>query len=190
VREVTQDTRDELARAHRVVITDKIREREQGLLSAGRMTRQAVPRVRDTLMLSGRELSTIQKHERAVRMHLVLGPGRIKLAKLTPMHVQPYIRDKLGRCDGPRDAAAVAEHAADGAQTGRGVGACSSVRCSRRRTPIRAVFEPGEDHRHGAAPNRFLTHLAMLEVDDGGSPATWGDHVTDDEYAAAPPIDA
>jgi hypothetical protein len=26
----------------------------------------------------------------------------------------------------------------------------------------------------------------MIEVDDDGSPATWGDHVTDQEYAAAP----
>jgi quercetin dioxygenase-like cupin family protein len=49
-------------------------------------------------------------------------------------------------------------------------------------------FEPGEDHWHGAAPNRFMTHIAMLEVDDEGNPATWGDHVTDEEYAAAPPI--
>jgi hypothetical protein len=34
-----------------------------------------------------------------------------------------------------------------------------------------------------------MTHLAMLEVDDEGDSATWGDHVTDEEYAAAPPID-
>jgi hypothetical protein len=27
-----------------------------------------------------------------------------------------------------------------------------------------------------------MTHLAMLEVDEEGNPATWGDHVTDDEY--------
>jgi quercetin dioxygenase-like cupin family protein len=53
----------------------------------------------------------------------------------------------------------------------------------------RVFFEPGEDHWHGAAPNRFMTHIAMLEVDDEGHPATWGDHVTDDEYAAAPSID-
>jgi quercetin dioxygenase-like cupin family protein len=50
-------------------------------------------------------------------------------------------------------------------------------------------FVPGEDHWHGAAPTRFMTHLAMLEVDDEGVPATWGDHVTDEEYAQAPPID-
>ena len=53
----------------------------------------------------------------------------------------------------------------------------------------RVFFEPGEDHWHGAAPNRFMTHIAMLEVDDEGNPATWGDHVSDEEYAAAPPIE-
>jgi quercetin dioxygenase-like cupin family protein len=53
----------------------------------------------------------------------------------------------------------------------------------------RVFFEPGEEHWHGAAPNRFMTHLAMLEVDEDGIPATWGDHVTDEEYGAAPPID-
>jgi quercetin dioxygenase-like cupin family protein len=53
----------------------------------------------------------------------------------------------------------------------------------------RVFFEPGEDHWHGAAPARFMTHLAMLEDDDEGTPATWGDHVTDEEYGAAPPIE-
>jgi quercetin dioxygenase-like cupin family protein len=53
----------------------------------------------------------------------------------------------------------------------------------------RVFFEAGEDHWHGASPGRFMTHLAMLEVDDEGNPAIWGDHVTDEEYAAAPPID-
>ena len=49
----------------------------------------------------------------------------------------------------------------------------------------RVFFEPGEDHWHGAASNRFMTHLAMLDVDADGNVATWGDHVTDDEYNAA-----
>lgn len=44
-------------------------------------------------------------------------------------------------------------------------------------------IEPGEQHWHGAAPDRFMTHLAMFEVDDDGTSATWGDHVTDEEYA-------
>src|SRR5712692_828326 len=50
----------------------------------------------------------------------------------------------------------------------------------------RVFFEPGEDHWHGATPNRFMTHLAMLQVDDEGNSATWGEHVTDEEYNTAP----
>ena len=53
----------------------------------------------------------------------------------------------------------------------------------------RVFFEPGEEHWHGAAPTRFMTHLALLDVDQDGNVATWGAHVTDDEYGAAPPID-
>jgi quercetin dioxygenase-like cupin family protein len=53
----------------------------------------------------------------------------------------------------------------------------------------RVFFEPGEDHWHGAAPTRFMAHIAMFQVDDEGTGATWGDHVTDEEYAAAPEID-
>ncbi len=49
----------------------------------------------------------------------------------------------------------------------------------------RVFFEPDEEHWHGAAPDRFMTHLAMLEVGDDGGPATWLEHVTDDEYADA-----
>ena len=67
--------------------------------------------------------------------------------------------------------------------------------CQRRGGPIevirpgdRVFFEPGEDHWHGAAPNRFMTHIAMLQVDEDGNNATWGDHVTDEEYGAAPPV--
>ena len=48
----------------------------------------------------------------------------------------------------------------------------------------RVFFEPGEEHWHGAAPDRFMTHLAMLEIGDNGSPATWLDHVTDEEYGS------
>jgi len=52
----------------------------------------------------------------------------------------------------------------------------------------RVFFEPGEEHWHGAAPTRFMTHLALLVVGDDGNPATWLEHVTDEEYGAAPPI--
>ena len=53
----------------------------------------------------------------------------------------------------------------------------------------RVFFEPGEEHWHGAAPTRFMTHVAMLIVDDNGNSSTWGEHVTDAEYAAAPPTE-
>jgi quercetin dioxygenase-like cupin family protein len=53
----------------------------------------------------------------------------------------------------------------------------------------RVFFEPGEEHWHGAAPNRFMTHLAMLEVDDEGVSANWGEHVSDEEYEAAATLD-
>ena len=54
----------------------------------------------------------------------------------------------------------------------------------------RVFFEPDEVHWHGAAPNRFMTHLAIVQVDDAGNAATWGTAVTADEYAAAPAIEA
>jgi quercetin dioxygenase-like cupin family protein len=50
----------------------------------------------------------------------------------------------------------------------------------------RVFFEPGEEHWHGATSNRFMTHLAMLQVDDEGKSATWGEHVTDEEYHQQP----
>jgi quercetin dioxygenase-like cupin family protein len=48
----------------------------------------------------------------------------------------------------------------------------------------RVYFEPGENHWHGAAPNRFMAHIAIQEADEAGSPVTWGRHVTDEEYGA------
>jgi quercetin dioxygenase-like cupin family protein len=66
-------------------------------------------------------------------------------------------------------------------------------RCQREGGPIeeirpgdRVFFEPGESHWHGAAPSRFMAHIAIRQVDESGSPVTWGRHVTDDEYTAAP----
>ena len=50
----------------------------------------------------------------------------------------------------------------------------------------RVFFEPGEEHWHGADTNRFMTHLAMYEIDDQGNSATWGEHVTDEEYRQQP----
>ncbi len=63
--------------------------------------------------------------------------------------------------------------------------------CQRRGGPVevirpgdRVYFEPGEDHWHGAAANRFMTHLAMQEADETGSTVTWGKPVSDQEYSA------
>lgn len=53
----------------------------------------------------------------------------------------------------------------------------------------RVWTEPGEEHWHGASPDRFMTHLALQQVDDQGSAAAWGRLVTDEEYAAAPRLE-
>jgi quercetin dioxygenase-like cupin family protein len=53
----------------------------------------------------------------------------------------------------------------------------------------RVFFEPDENHWHGAAPTRLMTHLAMQLADDSGSPVSWGRHVSDDEYAQAPTLE-
>ncbi|MFC4119855.1 cupin domain-containing protein [Nonomuraea zeae] len=39
---------------------------------------------------------------------------------------------------------------------------------------------PGEEHWHGAAPDRFMIHLALWEGDE----TTWLEHVSDAEYGA------
>ncbi|MGY3128796.1 quercetin dioxygenase-like cupin family protein [Agrococcus sp. UYP33] len=46
------------------------------------------------------------------------------------------------------------------------------------------VTPPGEEHWHGAAPDSFMTHLALWETPDGEPSAIWGDHVSDEEYRA------
>jgi quercetin dioxygenase-like cupin family protein len=65
--------------------------------------------------------------------------------------------------------------------------------CQRRGDPVevirpgdRVFFEPDEDHWHGASAGRFMVHLALNEVDDEHVAVVWGDHVTDEEYTAAP----
>src|ERR1039458_753648 len=50
---------------------------------------------------------------------------------------------------------------------------------------VRVFFAPGENHWHGAAPDRFMTHLAMHQLDGEGRAVRWGEHVTDAEYEAA-----
>lgn len=42
-------------------------------------------------------------------------------------------------------------------------------------------FPAGERHWHGAAPHTAMSHIAIQESIDG-SPVTWMEHVTDEEY--------
>jgi quercetin dioxygenase-like cupin family protein len=45
---------------------------------------------------------------------------------------------------------------------------------------------PGEEHWHGATPDDFMEHLAMLENgDDPAATTTWLEQVTDEEYHRA-----
>jgi quercetin dioxygenase-like cupin family protein len=66
-------------------------------------------------------------------------------------------------------------------------------RVQRRGGPVEAIkigdtilLEAGEEHWHGAAPTRFMTHIAIQEADAEGISAHWGEHVTDEEYLVEP----
>lgn len=106
--------------------------------------------------------------------------------------------DTVAEPSGPATAAAAYVHFAPGSRTawhthpfGQTIYVTAGVGlCQRHGGPVeviqpgdRVFFEPGEDHWHGAAANRFMTHLAIQQVDESGSPVTWGRHVTDEEYA-------
>ena len=61
--------------------------------------------------------------------------------------------------------------------------------------PIRVIrpgdvvwIPPGEKHWHGAAPTTGMSHIAIHEALDGDY-ATWMEHVSDAQYAAAPLAD-
>lgn len=45
-------------------------------------------------------------------------------------------------------------------------------------------IEPGEEHWHGATPDRFMAHVAMQEADASGQVVTWLDHVSEADYSA------
>ena len=107
--------------------------------------------------------------------------------------------DALAAPSGPSRLQALSVHFTPGARTawhrhpfGQTIYITAGVgRCQRRGGPVeviragdRVFFEPGEDHWHGATPDRFMSHIAMQEVDDDGNAAAWGDHVSDEEYGA------
>ena len=67
--------------------------------------------------------------------------------------------------------------------------------CQRESGPIevirpgdRVFFEPAENHWHGAARARFMTHIAIQQADENGSPVSWGEHVSDEQYGQAPEV--
>jgi quercetin dioxygenase-like cupin family protein len=71
-----------------------------------------------------------------------------------------------------------------------------TVFCQRRGGPVeiirpgdRVLFEADEEHWHGAAPNRLMVHVAINEADQDHDVVDWLAPVTDEEYAAAPPLD-
>jgi quercetin dioxygenase-like cupin family protein len=68
--------------------------------------------------------------------------------------------------------------------------------CQREGGPIEVLragdsvfFEPGENHWHGAAPTRFMAHVAIQQADESGKPVEWGRYVDEDEYAQAPTLE-
>ena len=105
--------------------------------------------------------------------------------------------DTIAAASDPSRAAAALVHFSPGARTawhthpyGQTIYVTEGIgRCQKRGGSIeeirpgdRVYFEPGEDHWHGATPNRFMAHVAIQEVDETGGPVTWGEHVTDEEY--------
>jgi quercetin dioxygenase-like cupin family protein len=109
--------------------------------------------------------------------------------------------DSIAAPTGPSRLGAALVHFTPGARTawhthplGQTIYVTEGVgRCQCRGRPIeeirpgdRVFFAPGEDHWHGAAPDRFMVHVAMQEADDSGSPVTWGRHITDEEYGQQP----
>jgi len=112
--------------------------------------------------------------------------------------------DQVAAPAGSSRVAAAAVHFAPGARTawhthpnGQTIWVLEGVGlCQRRGGPVevirpgdRVFFEPGEDHWHGAAATRFMAHVAMQQADADGNVVTWGEHVTDEEYGQAPPLD-
>jgi quercetin dioxygenase-like cupin family protein len=65
---------------------------------------------------------------------------------------------------------------------------CVAVERAEALRPIREIragdivwFAPGEKQWHGASPTTAMAHIAMQEALDG-TPVTWMEHVTDEQY--------
>jgi len=57
---------------------------------------------------------------------------------------------------------------------GEGRVRCKGGPVERLRAGDVVYFEPDEDHWHGAAPKRFMTHIAIQEADEDGVPRLLG----------------
>jgi quercetin dioxygenase-like cupin family protein len=78
--------------------------------------------------------------------------------------------------------ARTAWHSHDGGQTlyvteGRGRVQASGEDAVEVRAGDVHVTPDGQQHWHGAGDEHFMTHISITQ-----GPATWGEHVTDDEY--------
>ena len=62
----------------------------------------------------------------------------------------------------------------------------AKARPSRSSVPATASSSSRGSHWHGAAPDRFMVHIAMQQNDSTGNPVAWGRHVSDEEYNAGP----
>jgi len=108
--------------------------------------------------------------------------------------------DTVAEPDGQYRLAAANVHFTPGARTawhthplGQTIFVTEGVgRCQREGGPVedirpgdRVFFEPEERHWHGAAPERFMVHVAVHQLDEQGHAVAWGALVGDEEYLAA-----
>jgi quercetin dioxygenase-like cupin family protein len=112
-----------------------------------------------------------------------------------------WIDQLITAADGPKRLQAAAVHFTPNARTAwhqhdggqviyviEGVGRAQSRdgKVQEIRPGDTVAFEPGEWHWHGAAPGKFMVHIAIQVVEDGHEPAQWGEPVTDEEYNNQP----
>jgi len=67
---------------------------------------------------------------------------------------------------------------------GRGLGQSRGGDLIELRPGDTVFTPPGEWHWHGAAPDHFMTHIAIWEAPGEGAESDWGEPVTDAEYLA------
>jgi quercetin dioxygenase-like cupin family protein len=116
----------------------------------------------------------------SVYMDPVAGPACAYGVSATNVHFTPGARTAWHAHPGGQTI-----YVTDGVGLAQGRGGAIEV----IRPGDRVFFAPGEDHWHGASASRFMTHLSLVQADERGNTATWGSHVTDEEYGAAPSID-